>query len=153
MHYMMGCSDARLRGKAVSAAETSACIFPPCPLSLLTAARPLRHCTRLIRSKVVRKSIARVHTVYRQNIRTALRSKISNDAANKKGKVRLHTYLACCAWPCTGSCALVVLVVDEQRQQQTSSSSRSSNNSSRSTTTTATTSRSGCWWLHPVAFC
>jgi hypothetical protein len=35
----------------------------------------------------VRKSIARVHTVYRANIRAALRSKISNDGANKKGRV------------------------------------------------------------------
>jgi uncharacterized membrane-anchored protein len=39
-------------------------------------------------SKIVRKGIARVHTVYRQNIRTALRKKIENDGANKKGKVR-----------------------------------------------------------------
>jgi hypothetical protein len=39
-------------------------------------------------SKVVRKSIARVHTVYRANIREALRNKISTDGANKKGKVR-----------------------------------------------------------------
>jgi hypothetical protein len=38
-------------------------------------------------SKVVRKSIARVHTVYRANIRSALRSKITNDGANKKGRV------------------------------------------------------------------
>jgi hypothetical protein len=38
-------------------------------------------------SKIVRKGIARVHTVYRQNIRTALRKKIENDGANKKGKV------------------------------------------------------------------
>eukprot|EP00878_Enallax_costatus_P000341 GHUV01000421.1.p1 GENE.GHUV01000421.1~~GHUV01000421.1.p1 ORF type:complete len:131 (+),score=57.96 GHUV01000421.1:58-450(+) len=44
---------------------------------------------KLSKIKVVRKSIARVHTVYRQNIRTALRSKISNDAANKKGKTFL----------------------------------------------------------------
>jgi hypothetical protein len=39
-------------------------------------------------SKIVRKGIARVHTVYRQNIRTALRKKIENDGSNKKGKVR-----------------------------------------------------------------
>jgi large subunit ribosomal protein L35e len=44
---------------------------------------------KLSKIKVVRKSIARVHTVYRQNIRTALRSKISNDAANRKGKTYL----------------------------------------------------------------
>ncbi|KAF8063791.1 RPL35 [Scenedesmus sp. PABB004] len=44
---------------------------------------------KLSKIKVVRKSIARVHTVYRQNIRTALRSKITNDGANKKGKTFL----------------------------------------------------------------
>jgi hypothetical protein len=35
----------------------------------------------------VRKSIARVLTVYRQSTRTALRSTIQQDAKNKKGKV------------------------------------------------------------------
>ena len=38
-------------------------------------------------SKVVRKSIARVLTVYNANIRNALKNKITEDAANKKGKV------------------------------------------------------------------
>jgi ribosomal protein L29 len=38
---------------------------------------------------VVRKSIARVLTVYRANLRTALKSKIDEDGKNKKGKVRL----------------------------------------------------------------
>ncbi len=44
-------------------------------------------------SKVVRKSIARVLTVYRANIRNALKNKISEDAANKKGKVRIAVQL------------------------------------------------------------
>jgi large subunit ribosomal protein L35e len=34
----------------------------------------------------VRKSIARVLTVYRSNIRTSLKSKVAEDAANKKGR-------------------------------------------------------------------
>jgi hypothetical protein len=37
---------------------------------------------------VVRKSIARVLTVYRSNIRAALKSKVTDEAASKKGKVR-----------------------------------------------------------------
>jgi hypothetical protein len=49
----------------------------------ITTLRVVRLC-----SKIVRKGIARVHTVYRQNIRTALRKKIENDGSNKKGKVR-----------------------------------------------------------------
>ncbi|WIA14148.1 hypothetical protein OEZ86_012670 [Tetradesmus obliquus] len=44
---------------------------------------------KLSKIKIVRKGIARVHTVYRQNIRTALRKKIENDGANKKGKTFL----------------------------------------------------------------
>lgn len=56
-----------------------------CLLCLFVA---LSACVRVVPcSKVVRKSIARVHTVYRANIRAALRSKISNDGANKKGRV------------------------------------------------------------------
>jgi hypothetical protein len=39
-------------------------------------------------SKVVRKSIARVLTVYRANIRAALKSKVTDESASKKGKVR-----------------------------------------------------------------
>lgn len=56
-------------------------LLPPLLLLLLLC------CPVWPRSKVVRKSIARVHTVYRANIRQALRSKISNDGANKKGRV------------------------------------------------------------------
>eukprot|EP00195_Chlamydomonas_chlamydogama_P009670 CAMPEP_0202898572 /NCGR_PEP_ID=MMETSP1392-20130828/7060_1 /ASSEMBLY_ACC=CAM_ASM_000868 /TAXON_ID=225041 /ORGANISM="Chlamydomonas chlamydogama, Strain SAG 11-48b" /LENGTH=130 /DNA_ID=CAMNT_0049584543 /DNA_START=63 /DNA_END=455 /DNA_ORIENTATION=+ len=41
---------------------------------------------KLSKIKVVRKSIARVLTVYRQNQRTALKSKIEEDAKNKSGK-------------------------------------------------------------------
>eukprot|EP00877_Chromochloris_zofingiensis_P007640 jgi/Chrzof1/3129/Cz12g12300.t1 len=44
---------------------------------------------KLSKIKVVRKSIARVLTVYRQNIRAALTNKILEDAKNKKGKVYL----------------------------------------------------------------
>jgi hypothetical protein len=60
----------------------------PADVPLLLRAR-VRVC-----SKIVRKGIARVHTVYRQNIRTALRKKIENDGANKKGKVRT-SYAVC----------------------------------------------------------
>jgi hypothetical protein len=65
---------------------------PACP-PLLSVCFPER-------SKVVRKSIARVHTVYRSNIRAALRSKIANDAANKKGKVgwSVSVVLVRCWW-------------------------------------------------------
>lgn len=38
------------------------------------------------RSKIVRKAIARVNTVYRQNQINALRTKVAEDAKNKKGK-------------------------------------------------------------------
>jgi len=41
---------------------------------------------KLSKIKVVRKSIARVLTVYNANIRNALKNKITEDAANKKGK-------------------------------------------------------------------
>ncbi|GBF90452.1 60S ribosomal protein L35 [Raphidocelis subcapitata] len=44
---------------------------------------------KLAKIKVVRKSIARVLTVYRASLRTALRSKIAEDGANKKGKAYL----------------------------------------------------------------
>ena len=44
---------------------------------------------KLSKIKVVRKSIARVHTVYRANIRSALRSKITGDGANRKGRTFL----------------------------------------------------------------
>lgn len=43
---------------------------------------------KLSKIKVVRKSIARVLTVYRQNQRSALRNKITEDAKNAKGKVK-----------------------------------------------------------------
>lgn len=68
---------------ALLTAHAAAC--PCCPLL-----PPLLSATLLLSasSKVVRKSIARVHTVYRANIREALRNKISTDGANKKGKVR-----------------------------------------------------------------
>jgi hypothetical protein len=64
-----------------------------CPVLLLPvvlAWLPPTAALALVRrcSKIVRKGIARVHTVYRQNIRTALRKKIENDGSNKKGKVR-----------------------------------------------------------------
>jgi hypothetical protein len=58
----------------------------------LTAALP--SLSSHLRSKVVRKSIARVLTVYRASLRTALRSKIAEDGANKKGKVRMAAVLA-----------------------------------------------------------
>lgn len=44
---------------------------------------------KLSKIKVVRKSIARVLTVYRQTERDALRSRINEDASKKKGKVRV----------------------------------------------------------------
>jgi ribosomal protein L29 len=43
---------------------------------------------KLSKIKIVRKSIARVLTVYRQTERDALKSKILDDASKKKGKVR-----------------------------------------------------------------
>ncbi|KAF6265619.1 ribosomal L29 protein-domain-containing protein [Scenedesmus sp. NREL 46B-D3] len=48
---------------------------------------------KLSKIKIVRKGIARVHTVYRQNIRTALRKKIENDGANKRARPS-------CPWTC-----------------------------------------------------
>lgn len=42
---------------------------------------------KLSKIKIVRKSIARVLTVYRQNQLTALKTKIEEDAKNKNGKV------------------------------------------------------------------
>eukprot|EP00798_Chlamydomonas_sp_ICE-L_P003846 gene3846-13909_t len=44
---------------------------------------------KLSKIKIVRKAIARVLTVFRQNQRTALRTKIVEDGANKKGKAYL----------------------------------------------------------------
>ncbi|KAI8473328.1 MAG: component of cytosolic 80S ribosome and 60S large subunit [Monoraphidium minutum] len=44
---------------------------------------------KLSKIKVVRKSIARVLTVYRANLRTALKSKIVEEGKNKKGKALL----------------------------------------------------------------
>lgn len=43
---------------------------------------------KLSKIKIVRKSIARVLTVYRQNQLSALKSKIESDASVKNGKVR-----------------------------------------------------------------
>ena len=43
---------------------------------------------KLSKIKTVRKGIARVLTVYRANLRAALKSKIEEDGKNKKGKVR-----------------------------------------------------------------
>lgn len=42
---------------------------------------------KLSKIKVVRKSVARVMTVYRQNQRAALKNKITEEAKNAKGKV------------------------------------------------------------------
>lgn len=42
---------------------------------------------KLSKIKIVRKSIARVLTVYRQTQRSTIKSKIVEDAKNKKGKV------------------------------------------------------------------
>lgn len=68
---------------SVSASPWSHGLCCCCPAAVLSCRCP----PVWPRSKVVRKSIARVHTVYRANIRQALRSKISNDGANKKGRV------------------------------------------------------------------
>jgi hypothetical protein len=43
----------------------------------------------------VRKGIARVLTVYRANLRSALRTKIAEDAKNKAGKVRCGCCCCC----------------------------------------------------------
>lgn len=63
-------------------------------------------------SKVVRKSIARVLTVYRQNIRAALTNKILEDAKNKKGKVSSchHVYSMMIAWVDAATCLLITCV-------------------------------------------
>jgi ribosomal protein L29 len=44
---------------------------------------------KLSKIKIVRKSIARVLTVYKQSQRSALKAKINEDGANKKGKVSM----------------------------------------------------------------
>ena len=45
---------------------------------------------KLSKIKVVRKSIARVLTVYKANQRTALRKKIGEEASTKKGRVSAY---------------------------------------------------------------
>ena len=42
---------------------------------------------KLSKIKIVRKSIARVLTVFRQNQRSALRLRVTEDGKSKKGKV------------------------------------------------------------------
>ncbi len=50
---------------------------------------------KLSKIKSVRKSIARVNTVYRQNQLKALKQKIETDAKNKNGKVRVRAWGHC----------------------------------------------------------
>ncbi|KAL6763007.1 component of cytosolic 80S ribosome and 60S large subunit [Haematococcus lacustris] len=55
---------------------------------------------KLSKIKIVRKSIARVLTVFRQSQRTALKAKIEEDATKKKGKasgdMHIHMHIHCC---------------------------------------------------------
>ncbi|KAJ9521336.1 hypothetical protein QJQ45_001291 [Haematococcus lacustris] len=55
---------------------------------------------KLSKIKIVRKSIARVLTVFRQSQRTALKAKIEEDATKKKGKasgdMHIHMRIHCC---------------------------------------------------------
>ncbi|KAJ9521902.1 hypothetical protein QJQ45_024765 [Haematococcus lacustris] len=60
---------------------------------------------KLSKIKIVRKSIARVLTVFRQSQRTALKAKIEEDATKKKGKasgdMHIHMHIHCClVWLC-----------------------------------------------------
>jgi hypothetical protein len=70
------------------------CCCPAVGPAACPAVRPAVHPVAP-HSKVVRKSIARVHTVYRANIRSALRSKINGDGENRKGRVSVGQRGAC----------------------------------------------------------
>ncbi len=48
---------------------------------------------KLSKIKIVRKSIARVLTVYRQSMLTALKTKIMDDAKNSNGKVSRRRFM------------------------------------------------------------
>lgn len=80
-------------GLGVGRGLTSACVSPHQTSSDRRCGAACFSLVRLLslllgpRSKVVRKSIARVHTVYRANIRAALRNKITADGDNRKGRV------------------------------------------------------------------
>jgi hypothetical protein len=84
-----GSSERRARRDSIQQRTRTAHHNPP-PSSTPSSFTP--------RSKIVRKGIARVLTVYRANLRNALKSKIDEDGKNKKGKVRRWLDLRGATW-------------------------------------------------------